>query len=147
MFAALPRKLLAQLLDGNGFEIAVADLPGADRFTLRIMAAVAEREREMISTRTREAMRAAKRRGAKFGSPRPEIGARAGVRALKQQAAAHARNVAPVIAELRRELGECASASEIARELQARGIPTARGGTWGAGAVLNVESWARRLRA
>ncbi len=136
---------LAQLLDGNGCEIAVADLPGADRFVLHVMAAVAEKERQLISERTSAAMQAKKRRGARFGSPTPEIGSKAGVRALRRQANDYARNVAPLIAAIRRD-SRGISATGVARELDARGVPTARGGIWGAGAVLNVEKRVKRLR-
>jgi DNA invertase Pin-like site-specific DNA recombinase len=136
---------LAALLDGNGFELAVADLPGANRFLLHIMAAVAEQERTQVSERTKAAMAAAKARGQRFGSPRPEIGSKAGVRALKAKAAKHARNVAPLITELRHTRPGI-SAAAIARELQARGVPTGGSGAWAAGAVLNVERRAARLR-
>ena len=57
----------------------------------------------------------------------------------------HARNVAPIIAEIRRaKLG--ISARGVARELELRSVPTARGGAWGPGSVLNVERRVRRLR-
>ena len=75
----------------------------------------------------------------------PRKGSRAGVRAVKRGAAQYARNVAPIIAEIRREQPDI-SACGVARELEHRGVPTARGGAWGPGSVLNVERRARRLR-
>jgi len=46
------------------------DNPHATRFTIHILAAVAEHEREMISRRTKDALRAAKARGVALGSAR-----------------------------------------------------------------------------
>ncbi len=137
-------EFIARLLKSD-VEVTCCDLPGADRFVLHVMAAVAERERQMISERTRGAMQAAKARGRRFGSPNPRKGSRAGVRAVKRGAAQHTRNVAPIIAEIRREQPGI-SARGVARELECRGVPTARGGAWGPGSVLNVERRARRLR-
>ena len=64
---------------------------------------------------------------------------------MKRGAAQYARNVAPIIAEIRLEQPGI-SARGVARELERRGVPTARGGAWGAGSVLNVERRARHLR-
>jgi len=47
------------------------DMPEADKFTLHILAAVAEREGAMISERTSAALQALKARGVKLGSARP----------------------------------------------------------------------------
>lgn len=47
------------------------DMPAADNFTIHILAALAEREGEMISERTRAALQALKARGVKLGSARP----------------------------------------------------------------------------
>ena len=50
--------------------IACCDLPEADKFTLHILAAVAEREGRMISERTSAALDVLKARGVKLGSQR-----------------------------------------------------------------------------
>lgn len=47
------------------------DMPQADKFTIHIMAAMAEREGKMISERTVAALEALKARGAQLGSARP----------------------------------------------------------------------------
>lgn len=53
---------LSQLLE-DGVSIRAADMPGADELMLRIYAAMAQKERELISERTRAALAAAKARG------------------------------------------------------------------------------------
>ncbi len=45
------------------------DLPAANKFTLHIMAAVAQQERDATSERTKAALAAAKARGQRLGSP------------------------------------------------------------------------------
>ena len=59
---------LSALMNGDVAFIAL-DLPGASRFTLHILAAVAEQEATAISERTRAALAAAKARGQKLGGP------------------------------------------------------------------------------
>ena len=47
----------------TGVDFAVADMPNADRFQLHLFAALAEKEAEIISQRTKAALAAAKARG------------------------------------------------------------------------------------
>ena len=56
---------IATLMDSKGFDLAIADMPGANRLTLHVLAAAAEHERHMIGERTRHALAAAKARGIK----------------------------------------------------------------------------------
>ena len=44
-------------LQKSGADFAASDMPDANKMTVTIMAAMAEHEREAISTRTREALR------------------------------------------------------------------------------------------
>src|SRR5579859_6840171 len=50
---------LSQLLE-DGYSIRAADMPGADDLMMRIYAAMAQKERELISERTRAALAAAR---------------------------------------------------------------------------------------
>jgi len=60
---------LSQLLE-DGYSIRTADMPGADDLMMRVYAAMAQKERELISERTRAALAAAKARGAVLGGDR-----------------------------------------------------------------------------
>jgi DNA invertase Pin-like site-specific DNA recombinase len=59
-------------LQESGVEFICCDNPTANRLTVHILAAVAESEAMATSTRTKDALAAAKRRGVKLGSARPE---------------------------------------------------------------------------
>jgi DNA invertase Pin-like site-specific DNA recombinase len=63
---------LANLMD-SGVEFVAVDNPTATRFTLHILAAVAEHEAAMISARTKAALAAARARGVKLGGRREGV--------------------------------------------------------------------------
>lgn len=118
-------------LDRAGIEFVCADMPQANRMTITIMAAVAEHEREMISKRTKEALRAAKARGVKLGGYRghmitPEART-AALSAKREKADAFAARVLPEIDRLRHD-GE--SLAKTAARLNDAKIPTQRGNRW-----------------
>jgi DNA invertase Pin-like site-specific DNA recombinase len=123
-----------------GVDFVACDMPMANKLTIHILAAVAEHEREMISARTKAALAAAKRRGVRLGSPRPEVGAAVGrargASAMALQAQRLAIEVLPVIAEIRR--AGTVTLSGVAAALNERGIVSARGGTWSASTVARV---------
>src|SRR4051794_36474839 len=78
--------------------------PDVDPFMLHIYAALAEKERALISARTKEALAAAKAGGKTRGN-RTNLGEaqRRGVEPRRQQAAQAAANVLPLIEEVRRQ--------------------------------------------
>ena len=108
----------------------------ADPFMLHLFAALAQKERAVISQRTKAALAAAKARGKVLGNPRLAE-ARAGLVARRiAEADRFAATVAPVIAEAR--AAGAKSLRQIAAGLNARGIATARGGKWEAVRVANI---------
>jgi DNA invertase Pin-like site-specific DNA recombinase len=135
---------LSRLLEA-GVDVRFADLPAVEgptgRFILQQMAAVAELEAGLISSRTKAALAAAKKRGRKLGGFRGTSLTRkareAGRTAQVERADARAADLAPVIAELRAQ--GVTSLSGIARALSARSIPRPRGGTnWSAKQVART---------
>lgn len=131
---------IASLLE-SGADIEAADLPGANKFLLHIMAAVAEQEASAISARTKAALQAAKARGVALGSANPVVrdalqaAQPRAIEARKAKADAHAATVRPILEDYQRK---GMSLRAMAEELNRRGMPTARGGDWHAATVRNA---------
>lgn len=140
---------IANLLE-SGVEIAAADMPAANCFLLHVMAAVAEHEARAISDRTRAALAAAKARGVALGWSIPGRAgeqlqaARKGAERNARKADQYAANVRPVIRQI---AASGASLRQIADELNAHGIKTARGGLWYAATVRNVMARKNQIEA
>lgn len=135
---------LSKLLEA-GVDVRFADLPAIEgptgRFMLQQMAAVAELEAGLISSRTRAALSAAKARGQQLGGKRGVImseHARAEGRLMQtNRAKERAADLAPLFDELR--AAGITSATGLAKELTRRGIPTARGSiNWSALQVIRI---------
>jgi DNA invertase Pin-like site-specific DNA recombinase len=110
----------------------------ADPFMLHLYAALAEKERNLISVRTRDALRAARERGVALGGWRggTVVDQRLGTDAASRAADEFAATLAPIVIPMR---NTGLSLRAIAEALQAKGIRTARGGsTWTPTAVRNV---------
>ncbi|RUW85119.1 recombinase family protein [Mesorhizobium sp. M1E.F.Ca.ET.063.01.1.1] len=107
-----------------------------DPFMLHIYAALAEKERALISGRTRQALAAAKARGVKLGGPKITEAAARSREVRTARADAFAANVAPIIEQVR--ASGATSLRQIAEALNSRGIGTPRGGTWSAMQVSDV---------
>jgi DNA invertase Pin-like site-specific DNA recombinase len=110
--------------------------PDVDPFVLHLFAALAERERALISTRTQQALAAAKARGVTLGNPKLSVARKSAVEAVTAEAERFAANVLPIIREAQRAGAK--TLRDIASALNARGVPTARGGQWHAKSVSNV---------
>jgi DNA invertase Pin-like site-specific DNA recombinase len=117
-------------------DFVCCDMPEANRLTIHIIAAMAEHERGMISDRTKRGLAAAKARGVKLGGPKLPQARKAAQLAIRENAERHAANVVPIIRDIQR--AGARTLREIAAALNARGIPTARGGQWHAMTVRNV---------
>jgi DNA invertase Pin-like site-specific DNA recombinase len=107
-----------------------------DPFILHLFAALAQKEVAMIADRTRRALAAAKARGVKLGGPKLKQARKAAAAAITASADQHAANVLPIVREIQRAGAQ--TLRDIARALNARGIPTARGGHWHAMTVSNL---------
>lgn len=121
----------------SGIEFIACDMPQADKFTIHIMVALAEREAELISQRTRDALAVAKERGVKLGNPENLTNeARAkGAQVNQNKAQTFYNQVAPYIHLLRRD---GLSYRKIASRLNAEGHRTRRNKLWSVAQVQNV---------
>ena len=105
---------------------------------MHLYAALAEKERALIAGRTKSALAAAKAKGVKTRQPQTLARRRKKRRSqrLQEEADRAAGNVLPIIAEIRRSGATTLRA--IAEALNARGVPTPRGGLWHAMSVRNA---------
>jgi DNA invertase Pin-like site-specific DNA recombinase len=109
-----------------------------DPFVLHLYAALAEKERALISQRTKAALAAAKARGVTLGNPNlaeAQSKAAAAAQAEANRFAASMRSILDSLGDI--------SANAMARALNERRIATASGGKWSASTVLRVQ---RRLK-
>ena len=108
-----------------------------DPFLLHIYAAFAEKERRMISIRTKEGLARAKARGVKLGGENEQS------RKAKEEAMAFAASLRPIIEQF---AAEDMSMTQIAHELNKRRIKTAgRGGVHGKWHSQTVKRLIERL--
>ena len=130
LFARTATSVLTRLLFAGNADRSTGGIE-ADADMLHLFAALAEKERAMLSCRTRDALQAAKARGVKLG----------GFNAKGIQNRDEARQRA----ELLRPILAVASmtARGIARELNEREVPMPGGGPWHAMTVIRVQ---RRLK-
>lgn len=119
-------ELLLRLQNGN-VDFVCCDCPNVDRFTVGILALVAQRERELISERTRSALQIAKMRGVRLGTRHPHRQVKLMVEGYRRQKMEFISKVRPIIDEIKstgvttlKEIGHC---------LTRRGIPTRTGKT------------------
>ena len=129
---AFVSSLMAQRVPFITAELGV----GADPFMLHLFAALAEKERAMISSRTKAALAVAKERGTILGNPNLAKARESAEIGKSNAATAFAINVAPIIASIQGT--GIVSMRGIARELIARRVATARGGVWSPVQVGNL---------
>ncbi|MBP2510024.1 DNA invertase Pin-like site-specific DNA recombinase [Agrobacterium tumefaciens] len=117
---------ILNLMD-DGFRFRCADMENADEFQLHLYAILAQKERTMISERTKAALARAKERGAELG----------GSHSSKQERAdTFAQSIQADIQTLM-DSGITTPAA-IASALNERAVRTSRGTQWGAGQVVRL---------
>ena len=132
---------VSNLMESN-VDFCACDFPQANRLTIHILAAIAEHEAEMISTRTKAALAAAKRKGVVLGGDRGNChliyrkGAKVSAKVRSANAQRRATDLLPIIDAIRTDGAH--SLRQIATALNQRGIPTARNGAWSAVQVMRV---------
>src|SRR5690242_15545497 len=104
----------------------------ADPFMLHLYAALAEKERRLISERTKAALAAKKASGARLGNPRNAAAADEFVAVL-----------IPVVQAMRRTGATTLDA--MTKALNDRGIRSARGGRWHVSSVSNLLARAKNF--
>lgn len=119
------------------------DMPEVDSLTVHILAAVAEKEAKMISTRTKDALTAAKARGAKLGNPQNLTleARRRGAQARRTTAVESYRLVSGYVQVLR---AQGLTLQQIADRLNTEGHRTVTGKLWRPTQVRNVLMRAQR---
>jgi DNA invertase Pin-like site-specific DNA recombinase len=110
-----------------GVDFVAVDQPHATPLTIRILAAVAQEEREQISKRTKAALAVAKQRGVKLGGVQPSL------RNKINEFDAYIRPIIQSIID-----SGIVSANAVARELNERNVRTSKGGSWQAVQVQRV---------
>jgi DNA invertase Pin-like site-specific DNA recombinase len=100
-----------------------------DPFVLHLFAALAQKERSLISARTKEGLKAAQARGTQLGGW--TVGSEASKRAADELAA----RMQPILMEL----AHLPSARQIAAELNRRGIKSATGGQWSSKTIVRLR--------
>jgi DNA invertase Pin-like site-specific DNA recombinase len=120
---------LRDTLEGQGVEVAFADLPNAEPFTVGILAMVAEYEAQQISKRTKAALAAAKARGQVLGTPKnlrnQEVGRSRAAAVRRARADGWARDMEDLVTALQME--GITSLAGIAKGLTEAGWPTPAG--------------------
>lgn len=135
-------------LRDSGVPFVAADLPTADETVVGIMAVIAQREREVIAQRTKDALAVAKRRlareGRTLGNPngaaalrRASKGNTAAIEKVAAMAGARAENYREVLADV--DPCRTLSLRAIADEMNRREIEAPRGGRWHPASVARLR--------
>lgn len=126
-------------LKDSAVRFRALDMPDVqDVLTLAIYAGLAEQERNLISKRTKDALQALKAKGVKLGTDNLTAeGRKKGAEEMKRKAEENTNNIkASARAKILKEQG--LSFNKIAKELNALGIGTARGGKHSATSVMRL---------
>lgn len=126
---------LLQLQD-SGVDFVACDMPNADKLSVGIIALLAQRERQMISQRTKDALAIAKRKGVRFGNPNPGPALKLALQEVKSRRLEFARTALRSIREI--QSTGVLTLARIADCMNKRGEKTPRGGKWNATTVKRI---------
>jgi DNA invertase Pin-like site-specific DNA recombinase len=116
----------------------------ADPFMLHLYAALTEKERRLISDRTKAALAAKQAQGARLGNPKNLAAAGSvGREALIDGADAFAAGLLPIIRAL--QSSGATTLEALTQGLNERGVRSARGGQWHPSSVANLLSRTQKL--
>ena len=111
-----------------------------DRFAINLMATFAEREREVISKRTKQGLRAAKAKGITLGNPRFKDAQRKSAQKRKLKAQKYAQKMEPLFQKFKH-----LNNRELAEVLNECNIPTRTGeGVWHPESVRRIRGRLRK---
>ena len=127
-------EFVAKLMKNPKINFKVATHPNADNFTLAIYATMNMRERELISIRTKNALRAARKRGTKLGTSGSENIKNANA---KRQLMANefANKISHIVIPMKQS---GMSSRKIAAALNQSKITTSQGKNWNNNQVLRL---------
>ena len=116
----------------------------ADPFMLHLYAALAEKERRLISERTKAALAAKRAAGARLGNPVSALdAAKLGRKVQSATADRYVRELLPFLTTLR--AGGITSIGATTKALNERGVRSPRGGRWHVSSVSNLLARAQRI--
>ncbi len=125
-------------LQSTGVEIRFCDMPSVqDRFTIGILALVAEQEARNVSVRTRIALQRAKASGVILGNPRIAEARQKANSVRGERAKDRNGKLRAIVNEIKAKTG-LSKLAELAEVLNLRGIKTARGNAWTSSHVFNL---------
>ncbi len=134
------RRFLMELADSK-LNFVCVDMPEANSLTVGILACMADYERQLISERTRAALKAAKARGVKLGNPNLQLvrnsDTSAASAAWSATTKARQDEVREVCQELIAEHGAL-SVRKLASKLNDAGYKTVNGKQWSAVQVWRI---------
>lgn len=125
-------------LQDSGVDFICCDMPNADKFSVGILALLAQKERELISQRTKAGLAVAKQRGVVLGNPNAKDAWKLAQSAIQARKRTFVANAVKIIDSIRKtgvktnvELADC---------LNKRGEKTAFGKDWTEASVRRVLS-------
>jgi DNA invertase Pin-like site-specific DNA recombinase len=123
-------------LRDSGMDFICCDMPEADRFTVGLFALLAEKERDLISERTKAGLAAAKERGIKLGNPQARKALKLAWSARTKACQLRRASLAPVVREIQKT--GMTGLAQIAECLNRRGYKTPMGRSFTKHTVCNL---------